>query len=103
MCRLQGLFGGLRREAKGSCIEQVVSKQAPYGEPQVGLGDGFVEPDHISESTFRAGLSNQVYLQKATEEGDVVSPFLEGIIEQRQRSFNTRCIAAVAFVFLQRA
>lgn len=89
--------------AKGSCIEQVVSKQAPYGGRSVDLGDEFGEPGHVSETIFRTGLSNRVYLQKATEEGDVVGPFLEGIIEQRERSFNTRCVTAVAFVFLQRA
>ncbi len=43
-----------------------------------------------------------MYLQQTTEEGDIIGPFLQGCIEQGQRSLHTGGISPVVLVLLER-
>lgn len=67
----------------GSSIVPVASRLAPYGVRWVGLAGGFEVPSPWSIIEYIKVLNiSRSHLQKATQEGDVVGPFLEGVVEQ---------------------
>jgi hypothetical protein len=86
----------------GSSIGQVASKLTTYGGQPVDREDVFGVPGQESMVRKDSRSVARAYLQQATEEGDVVRPFLKGVIEQRQGSLDARRIAAVILVFFQR-